>query len=61
MNAMLKKIREDMREAACVEKVSLLQRFFKTGPGEYGEGDVFVGLLRKQKSAPRGAFLFMRG
>lgn len=42
MNA--EEIRKRLRKLANREKAAVLRRFFKTGPGQYGEGDVFLGI-----------------
>lgn len=35
----------DLRQHADLEKAIFLSRFFKTGPGEYGFGDKFLGIV----------------
>lgn len=42
---MLKQLQKEMQSLSNPEKAKLLSGFFKTGKGEYGEGDVFLGIV----------------
>ncbi|MCX5749988.1 MAG: DNA alkylation repair protein [Candidatus Saganbacteria bacterium] len=42
---MLSKLKKDLRDCASPQKAKILAGFFKTGPGQYGEGDVFLGIV----------------
>ena len=39
----LNQLKKDLRKFEDKKKAKIYQRFFKTGPGEYGEGDRFIG------------------
>ena len=57
-NMTIPEIQRRLRSLADKKKARLLQGFFKTGPGQYGEGDVFLGItvpvLRKLAKDCRG-------
>lgn len=43
--SMLIQLKADMETLADPEKAAILSRFFKTGKGQYGEGDIFLGVM----------------
>jgi len=52
-------IQRRLRALADEKRAQVLRRFFKTGPGEYGEGDVFIGLTVPQLRKLAREYLFI--
>ncbi len=40
----LRELRNSLRKSASKDQAKISQWFFKTNPGDYGEGDVFIGI-----------------
>jgi 3-methyladenine DNA glycosylase AlkD len=52
----VREIRRELRKYRSEEKAKGLRRFFKTGPGEYGEGDIFIGVMVPHQRAVAAKF-----
>jgi 3-methyladenine DNA glycosylase AlkD len=69
MPSTLAQLRRDIQAAANPKDAIFLQRYFRTGPGQYGEGDVFLGIRvpatraivrRHRDLAPAGRLTLLR-
>jgi len=45
---MIEELRKELRTLSDPNKARVLQGFFKTGPGQYGQGDIFLGITVPQ-------------
>jgi 3-methyladenine DNA glycosylase AlkD len=50
-------VKKALAALAVPKHASDLERFFKTGPGEYGEGDIFIGVTVPQSRSVAKQFL----
>lgn len=44
----LSELRQELKNKSRAERAAISQRYFKTGKGQYGEGDIFIGLTVPQ-------------
>ena len=52
----LAKLKKEIREKSSKEKSKIYAKFFKTGKGEYGEGDIFLGLTVPEQRILAGKY-----
>jgi 3-methyladenine DNA glycosylase AlkD len=46
---MINELKKELQSKANPEKAKVYQWFFKTGKGEYGEGDIFLGIIMSEQ------------